>query len=120
MLGNYGSRTPARLRLAALLLAAPLAVVTTGTVVQAAPVPAVAVAQTVAAPADTGAVAAVTGAAIGAAIGAVTAVVTAVAIGVVTAAVTAIGAACWRPCSWAADPRGGRGGRSRPAPAFLR
>jgi uncharacterized membrane protein YgcG len=53
MFGKEGSRTPARLRLAALLLAAPLAVVTTGTIAQAAPVPAVAMAQTAAAPADT-------------------------------------------------------------------
>jgi len=52
MFGKDGSRTPARLRLAALLIAAPLSVATTSVVVEAAPVQPAAVTQTSAAPAD--------------------------------------------------------------------
>jgi hypothetical protein len=46
-----GSRTPARLRLAALVIAAPLSVAATSVVVEAAPVQPAAVTQTSAAPA---------------------------------------------------------------------
>jgi len=52
MFGKDGSRTPARLRLAVLLLAGPLSVAATSVVVEAAPVQPAAVTQTSAAPAD--------------------------------------------------------------------
>ncbi|HEV7466599.1 MAG TPA: hypothetical protein VGP96_09865 [Candidatus Dormibacteraeota bacterium] len=51
MVGNNRSRTPARLRLAALLLATPLAVMSTSVVAGATPAPMAPVAQTLAAPA---------------------------------------------------------------------
>jgi hypothetical protein len=51
MVGNKRSRTSARLRLAALLLATPLAVMSTSVVAGAAPAPVAPVAQTAVAPA---------------------------------------------------------------------
>jgi hypothetical protein len=52
MVGNNRSRTPARLRLAALLLATPFAVMSTSVVAGAAPAPVAPVAQTAVAPAS--------------------------------------------------------------------